>query len=184
MKKNAFLVFLMISFLLNAQRLPILPLKGKALSHQDVGIRGFDRNDIAVILSSSSTWSPTQYHTVYIFKDNGTLDAYFKHDSFERINPSKETKERLFEFINSLELSDFLQYGQKDFELDIKTEQPPCRLTDNITHSLTLVQNGKENSYSYFAPKHFLENCNHPRINTTVLKKYVALLEMLQKTNQ
>lgn len=92
-------------------------------------------------------------------------------------------KDDIINLINSNQLKKLLQYNQEDFKLksslDPNTILPPCMISDASGYRLTFIQNSKQRSYSYYAPKYHDEECSHLLINKPVLKKFIVVLELL-----
>ncbi|MCT2561098.1 hypothetical protein [Chryseobacterium herbae] len=176
MKKIILIFFLLVLTLGYAQKIPTFALRSEVGSYTQFGLRALDKNDLYVILGTSDpmTGSPPQY-LVYIFKAKGDVYFYYKNSplSSNKVELSEEDKKRLFETIHSKKFKKFLNYNQEDFELKNKKKDYPLLL--DTTYSLTVIQNGKQNTYSYFSKKH-LESDN-PRINKRMLKKYTDILD-------
>lgn len=177
LKKIVSIFFLLVVTLGYAQKLPTFTLRSEVGSYTQFGLRGLNKNDLYVILGTSdpSPGSPSQY-LMYIFKEKGDVSAYYKNGPlyFKTVELSQEDKKLLFEIIQSKKFKKFLKYNQADFELKDKNKNYPVLL--DTTYSLTVIQNGKQNSYSYLSKK-YLESDN-PSIHKRMLKKYAAILDM------
>ncbi|SHF35613.1 hypothetical protein [Chryseobacterium sp. OV279] len=185
MKKIILIFFLLMLTLGYAQKLPIFALRSEVGSYTQFGLRGLNKNHLYVILGASdpSPGSPSQY-LMYIFTEKGDVSAYYKDGplSSKIVELSQEDKKRLFNIIQSKKFKKFLKYNQADFELKDKNKNYPVLL--DTTYSLTVIQNNKQNSYSYLSKKYL--KSDHPRINKRMLKKYVTILDMFGevKTNK
>ncbi|SFN22794.1 hypothetical protein SAMN05421594_1643 [Chryseobacterium oleae] len=177
MKKIILIFFLLVLTLGYAQKVPTFALRSEVSSYTQFGLRGLNKNDLYVILGTSdpSPGSPSRY-LMYIFKEKGDVSAYYKDGPLysKTVELSQKDEERLFNIIQSKKFKKFLKYNQADFELKNKNKNYPVLL--DTTYSLTVIQNGKQNSYSYLSKK-YLES-DHPRINKRLLKKYAAILDM------
>jgi len=159
-----------------AQKLPTFALRSEVGSYTQFGLRGLNKSDLYVILGTSDPMpgSPPQY-LVYIFNTKGDVHAYYKNSplSSKTVELSEEDKKRLFNIIQSKKFKKFLKYNQADFELKDKNKNYPVLL--DTTYSMTVIQNGKQNTYSYLSKK-YLES-DHPSINKRMLKKYADILD-------
>ncbi|WP_223607082.1 hypothetical protein [Chryseobacterium sp. OSA05B] len=176
MKKTISIFFLLLMGLGYAQQLPTFALRSEVGSYTQFGLRGLNKSDLYIILGTSDPIpeSPRQY-LVYIFKAKGDVYAYYKNSplSSKTVELSEDDKKRLFDIIHSKKFKKFLKYTQEDFELKNKKKiYPPL---PDTTYSLTVIQNGRQNTYSYLSKK-YLES-DHPRINKRMLKKYADILD-------
>lgn len=153
-----------------------------------------NKNDIAIIYEIHGGWSAYDYLNYYIVDERGNIKSYsaerpktyLKNEKLKKtiknieITPAK--KHKIIELIKSKQLSDLLQYNQEDFKIKIEENHlPPCYISDANGYKLTFIQNNKQNSYNYYAPKYMLEKCVHKTINKVMLKKFVEVLDLLYK---
>lgn len=193
MKKIFTIVFLLISFLIFAQ-LPILKLSSSFDPNQKLP-KTLDKNEICVIYEINSGWSAYDFIRYYFINNEGKILAYQQErpmpylkdkvsdKAIEEIIIDDKLKENLINLINSNQLKGLLKYKQEDFKLksskDPNTIPPPCMIHDASGYKLTFIQNNKQSSYSYYAPKYYYEECSHILINKPVLKKFIDVLELL-----
>ena len=82
--------------------------------------------------------------------------------------------------VNSTQLNDLLKYSQEDFKIKIpkiKNAPPPPMISDSIGFKITFIQNNKQNSFGYYAPKYYYDS-PHKTINKPVLKKFIDVLDL------
>ncbi|MFN3021936.1 hypothetical protein ACK1KB_13310 [Chryseobacterium sp. TY3] len=150
-----------------------------------------NKNDIAIIYEINGGWSAYDYFSYYFVDENGNVKSYseerpksyLKNEKLKRtikeIQLTEEKKNRIINLLKSKELSELLKYKQEDFKIKIINEPPPCMFSDLHGYKLTLIQNKKQNSYEYYAPREIYERCNQKNINKDVLKKYIEVLNLL-----
>ena len=148
-------------------------------------------NDIAIIYETNGGWSAYDYVNYYFISSNGILDsyseekpkAYLKNEKLKRtvkkIELTQDRKEKIIQLIKSKQLSDLLKYNQEDFKIKVNENiPPPCYISDVNGYKLTFIQNNKQNTYDYYAPKYMYEKCPHKTINKAVLKKFIDVLDL------
>ena len=136
-------------------------------------------------------WSAYDYTSFFIYKNDGNIIAYSKKSPKSYLRKKKELKEEqseiklsaerkkeLLESLNSNTTIDFLKYSQKDFKKSESNGPPPCPITDATGFHFTFIQNGKQNSYKYYAPEHRLNRCSDKNINKVVLEEFVELIKV------
>lgn len=150
-----------------------------------------NKNDIGIIYEINGGWSAYDYLNYYIIDDNGNITvyseerpkSYLKSEKLKRtvkkIEPTQDRKEKIIQLIKSKQLSDLLKYNQEDFKIKVNENiQPPCYISDVNGYKLTFIQNNKQNTYEYYAPKYMYEKCPHKTINKAVLKKFIDVLDL------
>ncbi|WP_312751709.1 hypothetical protein [Epilithonimonas hominis] len=193
MKKTLTIVFLFINFLIFAQ-LPILKLSNSIDTNQKLP-KTLDKNEICIIYEINGGWSAYNFNRFYFINNDGKIIAYqqerpksylkdkVSEKAIEEIIIDDKLKEKIINVTNSTQLKELLKYQQKDFKLkssqDPNTIPPPCMISDASGYRLTFIQNNKQSSYSYYAPKYHYEECSHKLINKPVLKKFIDVLELL-----
>lgn len=193
MKKIWIAIFMMMMSALYPQKLPQLNLRSSVDKNIEFPLK-LSNNDICVIIHNDQAWSSDDTNTYYFFRYNGDIKIFFeetpkkyiKNVSFEKeirvIALDDSGNSVLSDLIQSKSLIDFQQYDQSDFEFkyDAQKELPPqlyCMIHDSNGYVLTFIQNGKQNSYKYYAPKYYLGLCDNKIINKKVLGNYVELLD-------
>ena len=188
MGKNILIILLfLISCFLNGQNLPELELR----ENKSIEIpEKLESNEIAVIFEQYGGWSAYNNLTYYIFKNNGEIIAYSKQTPKSYLKKKKELKETLTEIkltfeqkkelkknIESELTTDFLKYSQDSFKVS-KNAIGQCMITDATGYKMTFIQDDKQNSYKYYAPKYHLNKCKDKNINKSVLSKYLELIKL------
>lgn len=180
LKKNISFLFLILVILIPAQKIPAFTLRSEVSSYTQFGLRGLNNSDLYIILGSSGiTPEISPSYTVYIFNTKGAVTAYHKNTalSSEIIELSESQKKMLFDIINSKKIERFLKYNQEDFEFKEIKKKKIDPLLMGTTYSLTVIQNGKQNTYSYRDIEYHLKS-DDQGINKRILKKYAAILDM------
>ncbi|MFC0425514.1 hypothetical protein [Chryseobacterium scophthalmum] len=194
MKKTYIFLMLMILVSLKAQDIPKLILKSKVDNNLVLPVV-VDKNDLAIIINYNGGWTAFDRNIYYIFKNNGDLKIYKEESpkpyiknpdlkkSIREISVSENTKDKLFEIINSKKITDFQKYSQNDFKIKQKDKSiapPSCMISDSIGYKIWFIQNNKQNSYGYYAPEYYLEKCTDKTINKVVLKKFLEMLNEIR----
>ena len=148
-------------------------------------------NDIAIIYEINGGWSAYDYVNYYFIGSDGILNLYFeekpkaylKNEKLKRavkeIELTQDRNEKIIQLIKSKELSDLLKYSQEDFKIKVNENiTPPCYISDVNGYKLTFIQNNRQNTYNYYAPKYMYEKCPHKTINKVVLKKFIDVLDL------
>lgn len=193
MKKKLTIIFLAINLLVFAQ-IPILKLSNPIDTNKNLP-DNLSKNEICIIYEINGGWSAYDFIRYYFFKNDGKIIAYeqekpksylkdkVSEKAIEEIIIDDKSKENIINLINSNQLKELLKYKQGDFKLrssqNPNTIPPPCMIHDASGYGLTFIQNNKQNSYSYYAPKYYYEECSHILINKPVLKKFIDVLELL-----
>ena len=193
--KKTILIALFYAIILTAfgQKLPILDLRDKRNSEIEFP-ENLEVNEIGIIIKLTGGWSAYDNISYYIFKNNGNVIAYSEQTPKSYLRKTKglkdtltqfklyiEQKKKFIELLNSNKTIDFIKYSQKDFKNSDLNLPPPCPITDAIGYQFTFVQNGKENSYKYYAPEYILKRCDDKNVNKTVLGKFVELINLWAK---
>lgn len=149
------------------------------------------KNDVGIIYEINGGWSAYDYVNYYFIDGNGNINSYseekpktyLKNDTLKRsikkVELTQESKYKIIQLLNSNQLSELLKYRQEDFKIKVNENlPPPCYISDQIGYKLTFIQNNKQNSYNYYAPKYFYEKCPHKTINKAMLKKFIDVLAL------
>lgn len=193
MKKILALLTLILSLSVFAQ-IPILKLSNPIDKNQSLPDT-LNQNEICIIYEINGGWSAYDFFTYYFIKTDGIITAYTQEKAksylkdkvsdkdTEKILVEDELKQNISKLINSNQLKELLKFKQEDFKLktsqDPNTIPPPCMISDASGYRLIFIQNNKQSSYSYYAPKYHYEECSHKLINKPVLKKFIDVLELL-----
>ncbi|MCB0744175.1 MAG: hypothetical protein KDC67_09740 [Ignavibacteriae bacterium] len=191
MKKTVFLIlFFIISLNLIGQELPNLNLREQITNETELP-ENIETNEIGVIIKLTGGWSAYDYTSFFIYKNDGDIIAYSKKSPKSYLKNKKELKEEqlkielsaerikeLFESLNSNITINFLKYSQKDFKKSVSNGPPPCGISDATGFQFTFIQNGKQNSYKYYAPEFHLKKCNNKTINKVMLGEFVELIKI------
>ena len=172
---------------------PTLRLKNKIDSNLNLP-QNLNKNDICLIYEINGGWSAYDFVNYYFINENGILEvyqeerpkSYLKDEKLKRtikkIEPTKDLSNKIIKLVNSKQLTELLKYKQENFKIKIleKRNSPPspCMISDNYGFKLTFIQNSKQNSYDYYAPKYYYEKCNDKTINKPVLKKFIDVLNL------
>lgn len=183
------LIILLISFSFASigQNLPKMKLReNKSISIPDK----IATNEIAVVLEQFGGWSAYNNLTYYIFKNSGEIIAYKKqtlksylrkknriNETLSEIELTAKKKEKFRKNIQSDFTINFQKYSQDSFKKNTNTIVQ-CKIIDAVGYKITFLQNGKQNSYKYYAPYYSLEKCNDKNIDKNVLTKFLQLIEM------
>jgi len=192
MKKTFTIIFLAINLLVFAQ-IPILKLSNPIDTNENLP-NTLSKNEICIIYEINGGWSAYNFIRYYFIDNKGKIKAYeqekpksylkdkVSEKAIEEIVIDDELKENIINLINSNQLKELLKHKQEDFKLksslDPNTIPPPCMIHDASGYKLTFIQNNKQSSYSYYAPKYHYEECSHILINKPVLKKFIDVLEL------
>ncbi|WP_160136051.1 hypothetical protein [Chryseobacterium sp. c4a] len=194
MKKILFIILIGFCFIGYAQ-IPNLNLKNKIKGTVVDLPQSLNQNEICLIYEINGGWSAYDFIYYYFIKKNGELNAYkeerpqayVKNNQLKRtiktIEPTPALKDKILTLINSGQLTELLKYKQEDFKTEIpelKDFPPMCMISDQNGAKLMLVQNNKYSSYHYYAPQYYYENCPDKRINKSVLKKFIDVLDVLR----
>lgn len=190
--KNLFLILtLFLLEKINAQRIPNLTLK-ENLNEEIILPLALNKNDVCIIMNYSGGWTAFDKNIYYIFNTNGDLKIYEEEfpkpylknadlkKSIKELKVSSDTKNKLWEIINSKKIKEFQKYSQVDFKIKQKNKSiapPPCIISDATAYKIWFIQNNKQNSYGYYAPEYFLEKCPDKTINKAVLKEFLEMLK-------
>ena len=150
-----------------------------------------NKNDIAIVYEINGGWSAYDYLTYYFVDENENVKCYSEErpklylkneklkKSIKEIELTPDRKEKIIQLIKSKKLSNLLKYNQEDFKIKINENLPsPCYISDVNGYKLTLIQNNKQNTYDYYAPKYKYEKCPHKTINKTMLKNFIEVLDL------
>ena len=183
-------LFLAISLNLIGQELPKLNVREQITSENELPEK-LETNEIGVIIKLTGGWSAYNNIGYYIFKNDGNVIAYSKKTPKKYLKKRKELKEvqkqlklenerkkELLASLNSNTTLDFLNYSQKNFKKSESNGPPPCPITDATGFQFTFIQNGKQNTYKYYAPEHRLNKCNDKNINKAMLAEFVELIKV------
>jgi len=149
-------------------------------------------DDIAIVREISGGWTAYDYLTYYFIDNNGNINSYSEErpkkylknnelkTTLKNLELTEDKKSKIKQLINSMQLSEFLKFNQEDFKLKVDENlAPPCIISDHSTIQLTFIQNNKQNSYRYYAPKYYYEKCPQISINKKMLKKYIDIIDLL-----
>lgn len=194
--KNIVHLFLLVVCLypctILSQQLPELPLRNTASKDLLLPEIQLAQGEIAVIITTGGGRSAYDSSVYYVFKHRDNVKAYEqkipkrnpKNKNLKKTSGRKVLGEtvpkRLHSSLIDKRTAGFLKYSQADFTLKLKDPKKnnPCIIDDAQSYTITFVQNGKANSYTYYAPKYHLEQCKNPAINKKVLADFVKLLEL------
>jgi len=148
-------------------------------------------NDLCIVYGINTGWSNLNYRYYYFLTNDRSLNAYKEEvpkdgskNILTKISVTDGLKEKIIGISNSEELKELLKYKQEDFKVRVVQDQnkiqppPSCRIFDSNGFVLKFIQNDKEYSYNYYAPKYFYEECTDKRINKVVLKKFIDVLKL------
>jgi hypothetical protein len=189
-KKILLTLFLAISLNLIGQELPKLNVREQITSENELPEK-LETNEIGIIIKLTGGWSAYDNIGYYIFKNDGNVIAYSKKTPKKYLKKRKELKEEQKQLeledekknqlkisLNSKTTLDFLKYAQKDFKKSESNGPPPCGITDATGFQFIFIQNGKQNSYKYYAPEYHLKKCNDKNINKVMLAEFVELIKV------
>ncbi|MCS4303294.1 hypothetical protein [Chryseobacterium sp. BIGb0232] len=194
MKKILFIILISFSFIGYAQ-VPNLDLRNEIKGPVSDLPQRLNQNEICLIYEINGGWSAYDFIYYYFIKKNGELNiyqeeqphTYVKNDQLKRtvktIEPTPALKDKIITLINSELLSELLKYKQEDFRIkipELKDAPPMCRISDQNDFKLTLIQNDRQSSYHYYAPRYYYENCPDKRINKPILKKLIDVLDLFR----
>lgn len=195
MHKNIlFLVMICLSSFAYSQINPNFKLRNPQQTKIDVTTT--KPGDLIVVLGNYEGWSDKDYIDYYIFgnDDEYNVKAYRKEfikdylvkngDNEEKITEIPLTDSKKLELRKKLkakELKNLLKLNQSDFKKPLKRERnspPPCAIADSGEYVFTIIQNKKEQKYSYYAPTFYYEDCDDKTINKPALKKYIDVIRI------
>ncbi|WP_040278797.1 hypothetical protein [Psychroserpens damuponensis] len=176
-------------FFMFSQELPTLNLSETVSQDFEFPIT-LSKNDIGVILHLTGGWSAYDHKSYYIFKDSGDVILYNRKfpksylrkkkalkDTLTKIELTTEQKQQVVNKLNASTTLNFLKYSQHNFKTISATGPPVCMISDATGYNFAIIQDGKVNSYKYYAPDHSYNNCNDKNINKVVLGQYIALID-------
>lgn len=160
--------------------------------HEDIELpQKLNKNDIAIIYEINGGWSAYDYLSYYFVDENLNVKSYSEErpksylkneklkKSIREIKLTPDRKEKIIQLIKSKKLSDLLKYNQEDFKIKVNENfPPPCYISDVNGYKLIFIQNNRQNTYDYYAPKYIYEKCPHKTINKTMLKKFIEVLDL------
>lgn len=186
--KNIIFIFLISSSFAAAQNLNLRNPITKDIELPQI----LNKNDVGIVYEINGGWSAYDYINYFIIDSKGIITsytyerpkAYLKNDklkkSLKKVELTQERKDKIFQLLNSEQLFELLKYGQEDFKISShKNRSPPCFISDANGYKFTIIQDNRENSYSYYAPKYHYENCPDKTINKKVLKKFIDVINLL-----
>ncbi|CAM4399981.1 hypothetical protein [Flavobacterium terrigena] len=195
MKKAILLLFILFSNLVFCQNLPKLQLRDAVIEDTLVNEK-IDKDEICVIIKSTGGSFAHDTYFYFFFKSEKKINAYIVSTpksylkknkklitTIDKTELSLENEKLLFLALNSNQTAEFLNFTQSDFKNITNEKERPCLINDASGCSMTFIQNGKQNTYYYHAPKYMLEKCNNKSINKVTLEKYIQLLDLWQVNN-
>lgn len=187
MKQVLSFIFLNFCFFSYAQNLNLR----KSFKQNSELPQKLNKKDIGIIYEIYGGWSAYDYLNYYIIENNGDVKLYSEErpklylknkktkKTVKEIELTQDKKEKIIKLIKSKQLAELLKYNQEDFKIKVdKNSPPPCYISDVNGYKLTFIQNNKQNTYDYYAPKYMYEKCPNKTINKTMLKKFIEVMNL------
>lgn len=192
MKKYLLLLFILFSSLIFCQNLPKLLLRDEVVKDTLVNEK-IEKDEICVIIKNTGGSFAHDTYFYFFFKNENKINAYIVSTpksylkknkklitTIDKTELSLENEKLLFMALNSNQTAEFLNFTQSDFKNNTNERERPCLISDASGCVMTFIQNGKQNTYDYYAPKYMFEKCNNKSINKVTLGKYIQLIDLWQ----